>query len=214
MRKILIILLSLMVVAAAVSCSSTGGAYQAADADDGSYADEAAVAAEVKGAVNEGPKTGNGYGTVTFDAHGGNGSMPDQQIPEMVLTPLNKSTFTMEDCHFEGWNTDPDAEGEWLDDGDVILMGAGEHRTLYAFYEPDTVSVSFNANGGTGDMPAQNVIVNQGFVLNANAFTAPENTAFYGWDTKADGSGTYYGDRAYITIQEDLSLYAMWAPAN
>ena len=32
--------------------------------------------------------------------------------------------------------------------------------------------------------------------------------------TKADGSGTYYGECAYITIQENLSLYAMWAPAN
>ena len=208
MNKAFIILLSVLLVFTAISCNSTNSAYAA---DDDSTAD---VSVSPQGSENNLSSKENGFGTVTFNPNSGSGSMPDQQIPEMVLTPLNKCTFTMQDCHFAGWNTDPAGEGDWLDDEEEIMMSAGEERTLYAFFEPDTATVTFNANGGTGDMPAQNVIVNQGFVLNANTFTAPANTAFYGWDTKPDGSGNYYGDGAYISIKENLELYAMWAPAN
>ena len=208
MNKAFIILLSVLLVFTAISCNSTNSAYAA---DDDSTAD---VSVSLQGSENNLSSKENGFGTVTFNPNSGSGSMPDQQIPEMVLTPLNKCTFTMQDCHFAGWNTDPAGEGDWLDDESEILMSAGEERPLYAFFEPDTATVTFNANGGTGDMPAQNVIVNQGFVLNANTFTAPANTAFYGWDTKPDGSGNYYGDGAYISIKENLELYAMWAPAN
>ena len=211
MNRVFIILLSVLLAFTAISCNSTSTAFAEDDSAAVSHAEEPV---DLKTRDNGLSEKENGYGTVTFNANSASGTMPDQQIPEMVLTPLDKCTFTMQDCHFAGWNTDPSGEGDWLDDESEIMMAAGEHRTLYAFFEPDTATVTFNANGGTGDMPAQNVIANQGFVLNANAFTAPDNTAFYGWDTKADGSGTYYGDCAYITIQEDLSLYAMWAPAN
>ena len=211
MNKALIILLSVLLAFAAISCNSTNTAYEA---DDSAAVSHASEPVDLKIGDNGLSSSQNGYGTVTFDPNSGSGTMPDQQIPEGVLTKLDKCTFTMQGFHFAGWNTDQAAEGDWLDDESEILMSAGEHRTLYAFYEPETATVTFNANGGTGEMPAQNVIANQGFVLNANTFTAPDNTAFYGWDTKADGSGTYYGDCAYISIQENLSLYAMWAPAN
>ncbi len=208
MNKAFIILLSVLLVFTAISCNSTNSAYAT---DDDSTAD---VSVSPQGSENNLSSKENGFGTVIFNPKSASGSMPNQQIPEGVLTKLDKCTFTMEDCHFVGWNMDPDAEGDWLDDEEEIMMSAGEERTLYAFFEPDTATVTFNANGGTGDMPAQNVIVNQGFVLNANTFTAPANTAFYGWDTKPDGSGNYYGDGAYISIKENLELYAMWAPAN
>ena len=211
MNKVFIILLSVLLVFTAISCSSANTAFAEDESAAVSHADEPA---DLNTWDNGLSTKENGFGTVTFNPNSGSGSMPDQQIPEMVLTPLNKCTFTMQDCHFAGWNTDPAGEGDWLDDESEILMSAGEERTLYAFFEPDTATVTFNANGGTGDMPAQNVIVNQGFVLNANTFTAPANTAFYGWDTKPDGSGNYYGDGAYISIKENLELYAMWAPAN
>lgn len=212
MNKAFIILLSVLLVFMAISCNSTNVAY--ADADDGSISSNADGSADLKDTENEQSSSEDGFGTVIFNPNSASGSMPDQQIPEGVLTKLDKCTLTMVDCHFAGWNTDSAAEGDWLDDEAEIMLSAGEQMTLYAFFEPDTATVTFYANGGSGDMHAQNVIINQGFVLNSNSFTAPVNTAFYGWNTKTDGSGDFYGDCAYITIKENLSLYAMWTPAN
>ena len=209
MRKAFIILLSILLVFTAISCNSTNTAYTADDSD--ADVDSSVAPQNPDNALSA---TENGYGTVVFVPNSASGSMPNQQVNAGMLTRLNKCTFTMTDCHFAGWNLDSSGEGDWLDDEEEVMLSDGEVLTLYAFFEPDSVTVTFNANGGTGDMPAQNVIVNQGFVLNANTFTAPPNTAFYGWDTKPDGSGYYYGDGAYISINEDLDLYAMWAPAN
>lgn len=209
MRKAFIILLSILLVFTAISCNSTNTAYTADDSDADVDSSVAPQNPENALSVAE-----NGYGTVVFVPNSASGDMPNQQVNAGMLTRLNKCTFTMTDCHFAGWNLDSSGEGDWLDDEEEVLLSEGEVLTLYAFFEPDSVTVTFNANGGTGDMPAQNVIVNQGFVLNANTFMAPPNTAFYGWDTKPDGSGYYYGDCAYISINEDLDLYAMWAPAN
>ena len=45
--------------------------------------------------------------------------------------------------------------------------------------------------------------------LNANAFTRDEYT-FAGWNTKADGTGTSYADKASITLTGSITLYAQW----
>lgn len=72
------------------------------------------------------------------------------------------------------------------------------------------VTVSFDANGGTGTMPDQSVKENTATALKANTFTR-EHYTFAGWNTKANGSGTSYADKANVTIAADLKLYAQWA---
>lgn len=86
-------------------------------------------------------------------------------------------------------------------------------------YNVSKLTVTFNANGGTGTMPQQ-VILKDGSKslvdqkLNANAYSY-SNRAFRGWNTLADGSGTSYTDLyqfnagASITMSS-LTLYAQW----
>lgn len=71
------------------------------------------------------------------------------------------------------------------------------------------VTVSFDANGGTGTMTDQSVRENTSTALKANTFTR-EHYTFTGWNTKANGSGTPYADKANVTIAADLKLYAQW----
>lgn len=65
-----------------------------------------------------------------------------------------------------------------------------------------TYKVSYNANGGTGEMADSNGVVS------ANAFTCPIGKRFVHWNTASDDSGTTYspGD----TITSDLVLYAIY----
>jgi len=77
---------------------------------------------------------------------------------------------------------------------------------------PVPATISFNANGGTGTMPAMNVTTMRDTVLDANnsQITHTGNWEFAGWNTKRDGSGTAYADGAHITPTESITLYAQW----
>ena len=74
-----------------------------------------------------------------------------------------------------------------------------------------THTINFMPNGGNGTMNPQNVNEFEATALNPCAFTR-QNYQFDGWNTEADGSGTYYEDEATVTLLEDLTLYAQWLP--
>lgn len=71
------------------------------------------------------------------------------------------------------------------------------------------VTITFDANGGTGTMEAQTVTSGETAALTANAFTRDGYT-FSGWNTAADGTGTSYADSASVTLDADTTLYAQW----
>ena len=67
--------------------------------------------------------------------------------------------------------------------------------------------VTFNANGGTGSMPAQSG--SSPAALNVNAFSFTGST-FLGWNTAANGSGTAYANGATYPFTSSTTLYAQW----
>ncbi len=71
--------------------------------------------------------------------------------------------------------------------------------------------VTFDSNGGTGDMAAQTVYEGEKTKLGKNKF-ANVNRKFAGWNTKKDGSGTAYADEAEVDLTASTTLYAQWAP--
>ena len=79
--------------------------------------------------------------------------------------------------------------------------------------EPRTFTIRYNANGGTGTMAEQAVTEGAAASLTANSFTREHHT-FTGWNTKADGSGTAYADKASVTPAADLELFAQWKEAE
>jgi len=78
-------------------------------------------------------------------------------------------------------------------------------------YVAPPVTVTFDANGGTGTMAAQLADEGETVALDANGFTAPPGgLVFAGWNTAADGTGTAYLDGADFTFTADTTLYAQW----
>lgn len=77
-------------------------------------------------------------------------------------------------------------------------------------YYKRQVTVSYDANGGSGKMDPETVDLNATVKTKANAFKAPEGKTFAGWNTKADGSGTAYAADKDLKVSDDMTLYAQW----
>ena len=93
------------------------------------------------------------------------------------------------------------------------VVVAEEDATYTAQYSATArvfYTVTFDANGGVGEMAAQIFEVGVDTALKANAFTR-ENYKFIGWNTAADGSGATYADKgAILELTGDMTLYAQW----
>ena len=93
------------------------------------------------------------------------------------------------------------------------VVVAEENATYTAQYSATArvfYTITFNANGGVGEMAAQAFEVGVDTALNINAFTR-ENYKFNGWNTAADGSGATYSDEgAILELTGDMTLYAQW----
>ena len=87
---------------------------------------------------------------------------------------------------------------------------------ILAITAPDTLRtpkiIFFNANGGSGEMPAQAGSYGWSFTIPTNAFTR-DGYSFSGWNTADDGNGTEYAAGATINnIESNITLYAQWTP--
>jgi hypothetical protein len=99
----------------------------------------------------------------------------------------------------EQWNAiEKEAEGN------DPLFSAAIH------YNVQTVTINYDANGGEGMMDFQMAAKNETCTLLPNTFTNGD-LIFAGWNTEPDGSGVTFGNRAEVTPEDDMTLYAQWA---
>jgi len=108
----------------------------------------------------------------------------------------------------------------YVPDGD----GEGELDVEYLAY-----SVTYHPNEGTGSIPGAQpfphpefaelppdsflVISGESHTVRANVFTPPDDEHYpdpAGWNTEADGTGTFYAAGEPINVSENLVLYAQW----
>ena len=183
--------------------------------------------AQPDGGVIESDGAGEGEGdseppavtqfTVSFDANGGTGEMSP-------VTVNTEDEYTAPECAFtapEGQEFDcwTNADGtETYPAGTSLGLLAGD-TTLYAKWkdvEPAPVTqftVSFEANGGTGEMSPADVDADAEYTVPGSAFTAPAGKVFDSWNTAADGTGTKYMPQDAPTIHENMTLFAQWVAA-
>ena len=77
-----------------------------------------------------------------------------------------------------------------------------------------TSTVHFEANNGTSETMDDWLFTYDGasHAIPLCTFTTPEDMLFTGWNTAADGSGTYYENGQRIIDIPDGTLYAVWRP--
>lgn len=70
-------------------------------------------------------------------------------------------------------------------------------------------TITFNANGGRGNMSSVDADYAELFTIPTNRFTHAEQD-FVCWNTEADGSGKTYMDTDKFSVSSDITLYAQW----
>ena len=150
---------------------------------------------------------------VIFDANGGEGTMPPQEIATDASAALSANAFTRAGYTFAGWATEPNGEAVFAD-GAAYAMGTESSYTLYAVWTANINEVIFDANGGEGTMPPQEIATDERARLSSNAFTRAGYT-FAGWTIEPGGEAVYQ-NRAQYTMGAEASytLYAVWSPTK
>ena len=151
--------------------------------------------------------------TVSFDANGGAGEMEPATVNADAEYTAPECAFTAPDGQeFDCWTN---ADGtETYPAGTNLGLLAGD-TTLYAKWkdvEPAPVTqftVSFDANGGTGEMEPATVNADAEYTAPECAFTAPDGQEFDCW-TNADGTETYPAGTSLGLLAGDTTLYAKW----
>ena len=156
--------------------------------------------------------------TVTFDKNNGTGTMADQTFTYGVKQALTKNAFARTGYTFAGWNTQANGKGTtYTDQQEVTSLSATDGATirLYAQWTAISYTVTYDGNGSTsGSTASSSHTYDTAKALTANGFTKTGYT-FKGWNTKADGSGTSYADKASVknlssTNGATVTLYAQW----
>lgn len=162
-----------------------------------------------------------GYVKITYLPNRyGSGTMPIQLVKNSESNTLLPVTFIAgAGKTFSGWNTDANGHGTaYAANATIQANTLTKDLELYAQWADagaaNTATVIFHANNGTDDKTEQTIGSASAPIkdaLKANTFTLTGWT-FKGWTTQQDGSGTFYKDKAVITLVKDKTqnLYAQW----
>ena len=126
-------------------------------------------------------------------------------VSTMQLTqvdPVTHRSLARDGYVFTGWSKD-------------ISNVIGD-MTVQAQYKPVRYTVNYDANGGTGSMPASTLTYDRPQALPAIGFTKA-GYSFAGWNTQKDGSGKTFTDKQIVgnlLTHENAAgtLYAQWTP--
>ena len=161
--------------------------------------------------------TANHY-TVVYSGNGATGGtvMANQSFTYDASQNLTSNTYERTGYTFAGWATSATAEKAYDNGASVNNLTALQNDTftLYAVWTPNTYTVNFNANNGSGTMNSQTHSYDVALALPENAFTR-SGYGFAGWKTEANGTGMSYPNKLLVknmTSDKDgsVSLYAQW----
>ncbi len=134
--------------------------------------------------------------------------MQDVSVDYGSIYTVPACTFTRTGYDFLRWNTASDGTGTAYFPGNTFTVTGDV--TLYATWSLASMTITFNANGGTGTMASGTTWYNTNYTTPANGFTFANHT-FEHWATQADGGGSTYNAGAVIfNVTSNMTLYAIW----
>ena len=132
---------------------------------------------------------------------------------------LAKNAYVYEDYDFQGWNTQDDGLGkDYADEAMIPAYEFKDNTVLYAQWSKTKFKVTYNENTGNDGTAMSDDLIDTAsetsLTLSECTFAKTDYT-FTGWNTKADGSGRAYGEKATIPAEDfvkdgSMILYAQW----
>ena len=142
---------------------------------------------------------------VTFDAQGGSVSSTNKSVtlgqPYGTLPTPNRTGYA-----FGGWYAAPNGGGTNITATTTVT--AISARTLYAKWNPNVYTVTFNPQGGTVSPSSKQVTFNTVY----GNLPTPTRASWYfaGWWTGAGGTGTRVKALTTYSMAGPVTLYAFW----
>lgn len=143
--------------------------------------------------------------TISYDANGGENTPQSQRKTYGMDIALSTTLPTKEGHTFQGWATSADGSVVYQD-GDICSVN--QDLTLYAVWQINTYTITYNANGGENVPAVQSKTHGIDLAL-SNTIPTREGYAFQGWATTVDGTVVYNTGDTY-SANENVTLYAVW----
>lgn len=151
--------------------------------------------------------------SITYNANNGSGA-PGVQYFYADNTTVTLSTTTPTRAHytFLGWSTDSNADSASYSSGNSYSFSGD--TTLYAVWKINTVTLTYDANGGSGAPFAQTTDIGTNWTIDTTANVIKDGFNFKGWATTDSAMTPTYkkGVSATLTASVDTTLYAVWWP--
>ena len=154
------------------------------------------------------------YYTVSYNANGGSGAPASQTKTEDVTLTLSSTTPYRSGYTFLGWSTSSSASYPTYYAGGSYTTNASV--TLYAVWEqnaPETYTVRYNANGGSGAPSSQTKTEDVALTL---SYVTPTRSGYdlLGWSTSSTATSATYDPGDTYTANASVTLYAVWDETN
>lgn len=148
--------------------------------------------------------------TITYNANGGSGAPSNQNYTyaSSGTITLSSTKPTKTGYTFVKWNTKSDGSGTSYNPGGTFNR-YNSSTTLYAIWQINTYTVSYNANGGSGSPSSQTKTYGKDLTLST---TKPTRTGytFQGWGTSASDTSVDYAAGGTYKANAAITLYAIW----
>ncbi len=153
----------------------------------------------------------NNY-TINFDGNGNDSGITPSQILEYEQElPLNANEFIKIGYTFKGWSTTSTGNVEYVDKANVKKLTVST-ITLYAIWQVNTYTITFDGNGNDdGTTASQTINYDEIATLNENGFSKTGYT-FKGW-SKTEIGNVEYDDKSSVlklSTGNPITLYAIW----
>lgn len=124
---------------------------------------------------------------------------------------LRKNVFDKKGYEFIGWSTEENGEVQFSDEGVCYLPYGCKILNLYPVFEASTFIISFDSNGGEGNMDVQSGVCDTKLNIAHNTFFKT-GYVFGGWSLVKDGNITYSDEDTITMFSNDVTFYAVWIP--
>lgn len=152
--------------------------------------------------------------TITFNRNDGTNTVwSTNYVYADSMTATMASAPTRTNYTFQGWSTSSSATSGYSAGSSVSVSGS---TTFYAVWKRNTITVTYNANGGSGGPGSQTVNTNSSFNINGSNFPIKSNYIFKGWSTSSSAKTATYKKGTTPSISagtSNITYYAIWWPA-
>jgi len=153
--------------------------------------------------------------TVTFDSNGATGDAPLSIEVEKGgnITIPSANSLSKKGYSFTGWNTQKDGKGTSYEvlqsvkiDSDITLYAQWRNLPTY------TITFDYNVSSDGSCQMYLTMFEGETLIVPSCELTSKDEYVFDCWNTVLDESGNYYLADTSITVNGNMTLYAIWKP--